>query len=101
MVFKRYSNPHFFVNNLLKNHCFADGMKTLFAEIEEQRQWELYCNSLTARMIAGDVRTFEEWKKGDSKEDKKSLTKSEILTAEKKSREILKCISPKKKGGKK
>lgn len=102
MVFKRYSNPHFFVGNLIKNHCFADGMKALFDEIEEQRLWELYCNSINTRLMAGDNRSFDEWKKGSVKKEVKTMTKSEILTAEKKSREILKSISPKKKkGGKK
>ena len=74
-------------------------MKTLFAEIEEERLWELYCNSINTRLMTGDNRPFNEWKKGSKKEEPKTMTKDEILTAEKKSKEILKSISPKKKKG--
>lgn len=71
----------------------------MFDEMEEQRLWELYCHSVNTRMMTGDNRSFNEWKKGSKKEEQKSMTQEEILTAEKKSREILKRISPKKKKG--
>ena len=71
-------------------------MKALFDELEEQRLWELYCHSVNARLMAGDNRTFIEWKNGSKKEESKAMTENEILTAEKKSKEILKSISPKK-----
>lgn len=73
-------------------------MQALFEEIEEQRLWELYCNSINTRLMTGDNRSFDDWKKG-SKKEVKTMTKEEILTAEQKSREILKSISPKKKKG--
>lgn len=68
----------------------------MFDEIEEQKLWELYCHSVNTRMMTGDNRSFNEWKKGSKKEEVKVMTQDEILTAEKKSREILKSISPKK-----
>lgn len=74
-------------------------MKTLFDEIEEQRLWELYCHSVNTRLMTGDNRSFNEWKKGGKKEEVKTMTNDEILAAEKKSREVLKCISPRKKKG--
>lgn len=73
----------------------------MFDEIEEQRLWELYCHSVNTRLMSGDNRPFNEWRKGNKKEPVKTMSRDEILTAEKKSKEILKCISPrKKKGGK-
>lgn len=101
LIYKRYANPREFINNLIKNKCFADGIDTLLEEVENQRKWELFCSSVTARLIAGDERSFEDWKSGKNPKENKSLSDDEIIKAKNKSNEILKSISPKKKGGKK
>lgn len=101
LIYKRYANPREFINNLIKNKCFANGIVTLLEEVENQRKWELYCSSVTARLIAGDERSFEDWKSGKNPKEIKSLSDDEIIKAKNKSNEILKSISPKMKGGKK
>lgn len=101
LIYKRYADPREFINNLIKKKCFADGITTLLEEVENQRKWELFCSSVTARLIAGDERSFEDWKSGKKPNENKSLSNDEIIKAKNKSNEILKCISPKMKGGKK
>lgn len=51
--------------------------------------------------MSGDERSFDDWLKGTNEiKTQKSLTNEEIKEAKVKSNEILKSISPKKKGGK-
>lgn len=85
---------------MIKNKCYENGIITLLEEVEKQRKWELYCSSVTARLIVGDDRSFEDWKSGKNPKENKSLSNDEIIKAKNKSNEILKSISPKK-GGKK
>ena len=101
LIFKRYASPREFINNLIKNKCFTNGIATLLDEVEKQKKWELYCSSVTARLIAGDDRSFDDWNNGKNPKENKSLSNDEIIKAKNKSKEILKCISPKMKGGKK
>lgn len=100
LIYKRYANPREFINTLIKNKCFANGITTLLEEVENQRKWELFCSSVTARLIAGDERSFDDWKSGKNPKEHKSLSNDEIIKAKNKSNEILKSISPKMKGGK-
>lgn len=101
LIYKRYANPREFINNLIKNKCFTNGIDTLLEEVEKQKKWELYCSSVTARLIAGDDRSFDDWNSGKNPKENKSLSNEEIIKAKNKSNEILKSISPKKRGGKK
>lgn len=42
MVFKRYSSPFLFLDNLLIQGRFSDGIDTIYKQVDEEKLWQLY-----------------------------------------------------------
>lgn len=45
MIFKRYSSPFLFLDNLLIQGRFSDGIDTIYKQVEEEKLWQLYLSN--------------------------------------------------------
>ena len=42
MVFKRYSSPFLFLDNLIIQGRLSDGIDTIYNQVDEEKMWQLY-----------------------------------------------------------
>lgn len=45
MIFKRYSSPFLFLDNLLIQGRFSDGIDTIYKQVDEEKLWQLYLSN--------------------------------------------------------
>lgn len=45
MIFKRYSSPFLFLENLIVQGRFSDGIDTIYKQVEEEKLWQLYLSN--------------------------------------------------------
>ena len=62
MVFKRYSSPFLFLDNLIIKGRFSDGIGTIYKQVDEEKMWQMYLSSMTYRAMNEDFKSYVEWK---------------------------------------
>lgn len=89
MVFKRYSSPFLFLENLIENKKFYDGIITIWNKSNDDKLWELYLHSMPEK-------SFNDWKDelifNNNKEEVSGVIDLEV--AKEKSRDILNHFKP-------
>ena len=55
LIHKRYSSPFFYLNLLIENHRFSDGISTIHEQNENEKLWQLYLHSMSDK-------SFVDWK---------------------------------------
>ena len=95
MIFKRYSSPFLFLDNLIIQGRFSDGIDTIYKQVDEEKLWQLYLS------IPMKEQSYLEWKNEIlSKNEEPSFEVAEDINEVKdKARNILKNYNPNKKGG--
>ena len=89
MVFKRYSSPFLFLDNLLEQGCFYEGIDTILNQIEEEKMWQLYLS------IPIKEQSYINWKNEVLQPVEQSVVrKKNIEVAKKEAKEILKNFKP-------
>lgn len=89
MVFKRYSSPFLFLDNLLEQGCFYEGIDTIFNQIEEEKMWQLYLS------IPIKEQSYINWKNEVLQPvEQPVVRKKNIEVAKKEAKEILKNFKP-------
>lgn len=91
MIFKRYSSPFLFLDNLIIQGRLSDGIDTIYKQIDEEKMWQLYLS------IPMKEQSYVEWKNEimSRNEEKPSFEVAEdIEDIKNKSRNILKNFKP-------
>lgn len=90
MIFKRYSSPFLFLDNLIIQGRFSDGIDTIYKQTGEEKMWQLYLS------IPMKETSYNDWKNDVlSKDEKPSFEASEDINEVKdKARNILKNFKP-------
>ena len=91
MIFKRYSSPFLFLDNLIIQGRLCDGIDTIYKQVDEEKMWQLYLS------IPMKERSYIEWKNEiiSKKEEKPKFEVAENLEEVKnKARNILKNFKP-------
>ena len=94
MIFKRYSSPFIFLDNLLETGRLIEHIDFLIEQTQEEKWWELYLATLPL-----NERPYAEWKKesqGNTNKSNFSILTSKIDAEEtiKKSKDILSGFKP-------
>lgn len=95
LVFKRYASPFLFLNSLIENNNFSEGIIELLKAEKDEKWWEMYLATLPL-----NDKPFIEWKNeqiyGNRKgvNTFKELNKDEIETAVKNANSILDNFTP-------
>lgn len=87
-VCKRYSSPFVYLDILLENDMFLDGLKLLREEEDNEKLWQLYLHSHPET-------SFEEWKEKVTKKQPQkttSLTDDELVAQQKEAENILNSL---------
>lgn len=45
MIFKRYSSPFIFLDNLILEGKLSEGIDTIYSQVEEEKLWQLYLSN--------------------------------------------------------
>lgn len=56
MIFKRYSSPFLFLDNLIIQGRLCDGIDTIYKQSDEDKMWQLYLS------IPMKEKSYVEWK---------------------------------------
>jgi hypothetical protein len=91
LIFKRYSSPFLFLDNLIIQGRFSDGIDTIYKQVDEEKMWQLYLS------IPMKKQSYVEWKNEiiSRNEEKPSFEVAEdIENIKNKSRNILKNFKP-------
>ena len=56
MIFKRYSSPFLFLDNLIIQGRFSDGIDTIYKQLDEEKMWQLYLS------IPMKEKSYVDWK---------------------------------------
>ena len=56
MIFKRYSSPFLFLDNLIIQGRLCDGIDTIYKQTDEDKMWQLYLS------ISIKEKSYVEWK---------------------------------------
>ena len=99
MVFKRYSNPFLFLDNLIETGDLEEGIDVIIAKNEDEIDWQLYLS-----LNPWNNKSFVDWKKemlSSNKSIEDSMNKQQAEEHFKheyeKSQNILKGFKPPKK----
>lgn len=91
MVFNRYSSPFIFLDTLLLQGRFYEGVSTIYKQIDEERLWQLYLS------IPLKEKTFDDWREeinGSQKQVVKEDNEIDFEAAKQGARNILKTFKP-------
>lgn len=92
MIFKRYSSPFLFLDNLIIQDKLCEGIDTIYKQSDEDKLWSLYLS------IPMKEKSYVEWKNEiiSKNQEGPSFEVAEDLTDVKdKARNILKNFKPK------
>lgn len=92
LIFKRYSSPFIFLEKLIENNKFYEGVQTILDKANDDKLWELYLHSMSEK-------SFIEWKAGLTYKDDEEPKELNIEVAKMKARNILNHFNPEKEGG--
>ncbi len=89
LIHKRYSSPFFYLNLLIDNHKFSDGIDTIYKEVENERLWQLYLHSMSEK-------SFNDWKDEimSANTNNKVVSKMDFEATRTKAKEILHNFKP-------
>lgn len=90
MIFKRYSNPFLFLDNLIEIGKFSDGIDVIMEENLDEKCWELFLHSNTNK----NFNDFKEEILQPNISMEKEMSKMEIEAAVIKSKQILDGFVP-------
>lgn len=91
MIFKRYSSPFLFLDNLIIQGRFSDGIDTIYNQLNEEKMWQLYLS------IPMKEKSYVDWKNEilSKEEVQPSFEASKDINEVKdKARNILKNFKP-------
>ena len=91
MVFKRYSSPFLFLDNLIVQGRFSDGIDTIYKQVDEEKMWQLYLS------IPMKEQSYVEWKNeiiSKNQEEPTFEVAEDINEVKDKARNILKNYKP-------
>lgn len=91
MIFKRYSSPFLFLDNLIIQGRLCDGIDTIYKQVDEEKMWQLYLS------IPMKERSYIEWKneiKSKNEEKPKFEVAENLEEVKNKARNILKNFKP-------
>ena len=91
MIFKRYSSPFLFLDNLIIQGRFSDGIDTIYKQLDEEKMWQLYLS------IPMKEKSYVDWKNEVlSKEEVQPSfeASNNIKNVKDKARNILKNFKP-------
>ena len=90
MIFKRYSSPFLFLDNLIIQGRLSEGIDTIYKQYEEEKLWQLYLS------IPMKEKSYNDWKNEMlSKDEEPSFEASEDINEVKdKAKNILKNFKP-------
>lgn len=96
LIFKRYSNPFLFLDNLIETNDLEDAVDTIINQDQNDKNWQLYLS-----LNPWNEKNFLEWEKDvykSSKSNEISITKKEakecFKNEYKKSQDILNNFKP-------
>ena len=87
MIFKRYSSPFLFLDKLLENKKFSQGIDTIYKQIDEEKLWELYLS------IPLKEKSYIDWKE-EVISTNNELDEVDLEIAKNKAKDILKNFKP-------
>ena len=91
MIFKRYSSPFLFLENLIIQGRLSDGIDTIYKQVDEEKMWQLFLS------IPMKEKSYVEWKNEiiSKNEVKPKFEVAEDLeNVKNKARNILKNFKP-------
>ena len=90
MIFKRYSSPFLFLDNLMIQGRFSDGIDTIYKQVDEEKMWQLYLS------IPMKEKSYYDWKNEVlSKDEEPSFEASkDINEVKEEAKNILKNFKP-------
>ena len=90
MIFKRYSSPFLFLDNLIIQGKLCSGIDTIYEQVNEEKMWQLYLS------IPMKETSYVEWKdRVLSKDEEPSFEVAEDINEVKdKAKNILKNFKP-------
>ena len=88
LVFKRYSSPFIFLDSLIVNEQFNDGIVMIFNQAEEEKLWQLYLS------IPTKEKSYMEWKEEVIAQTHEEVEEEDIEAARDRARNILKNFKP-------
>lgn len=90
MIFKRYSSPFLFLDNLIIQGRLSDGIDTIYEQVNEEKMWQLYLS------IPVKEKSYIDWKNEVlSKNEEPTFEVAEdIENVKDKARNILKNYKP-------
>lgn len=62
MIFKRYSSPFLFLENLIIQGKLCEGIDTIYKQTNEDKMWEVYLYTITSRALNEDNRSYQDWR---------------------------------------
>ncbi|MDL2224681.1 hypothetical protein LJC20_00510 [Eubacteriales bacterium OttesenSCG-928-M02] len=88
MVFKRYHSPLEYLDILIQNKAFEEGVVEIARESNNDKLWEIY-------LVSGVNMSFDTWKrKVTANTETRAMTKAEVDTALYNSQSILANFNP-------
>ena len=91
MIFKRYSSPFLFLDNLIIQGRLSDGIDTIYKQVNEDKFWQLYLS------IPMKEQSYVEWKNeiiARNDEKPKFEVAEDLENVKNKARNILKNFKP-------
>ena len=93
MIFKRYSSPFLFLDNLIIQNRFCEGIDTIYKQTDEEKLWQLYLS------ITMKEKSYVEWKnevlsKNQKPENPSFEVAEDIRDIKDKARNMLKNFKP-------
>ena len=91
MIFKRYSSPFLFLENLINQGRFSEGIDVIYKQVNEEKLWNLYLS------IPMKEKSYDDWKSeiisNDQKQDDFEVAE-DITDIKDKAKNILKNFKP-------
>lgn len=88
MVFKRYSSPFIFLDNLISSNQLCVGIDTIYEQVDEEKMWQLYLS------IPMKEKSYIAWKEDVIANSKNEIEEEDIEAARDRARDILKNFKP-------
>jgi hypothetical protein len=91
LIFKRYSSPFLFLENLINQGRFSEGIDVIYKQVNEEKLWNLYLS------IPMKEKSYDDWKNeivsNNHKQDEFEVAE-DITDIKDKAKNILKNFKP-------
>jgi len=87
LVFKRYSSPFIFLDNLILANQFHNGIITMYKQIDEEKLWQLYLSNPIKE------KSFVDWR-AEIIAQNTEVEEENIEAARNKAKDMLKNFKP-------